>query len=283
MHRVRLGVGDRADHLRGLRDLAAEGVGGADVDHVRDDAGDVVRAAAAQRQLDQLLDGLLRRVVAAERLLQGLVADRAGQAVGADQVPVAGPDLADRQVGLDLAAAVQGAHQQRALRVGLGLLGGDPALVDQPLHPGVVLGDLVEPAVPQQVGAGVADVHLAHPVAVPQQRGEGAAHAFELRVLLDHVPEPVVGGLHRVVEQRQQVGAGLFLVEADDRPEHLGGGDLTGRRPAHAVGHREQAGPGVAGVLVPLADQALVRAGGEAQHETHAVRALLRVELVLMR
>ncbi len=154
--------------------------------------------------------------------------------------------------------------------MGLGLLRGDPALVDQALHPGVVLGDLVEPAVAQQVGAGVADVDHAHPLAGPEHRGEGAAHAFELRVLLDHLAQALVGALHGVVQQGEQVGARDVLVEADDRAEDLGGRDLTGRRPAHAVGDGEQPGPGVAGVLVALTDQTLVGPGGEAQHEAHS-------------
>ena len=81
-------------------------------------------------------------LVAGEGLLQRLVGDDAGQAVGADQVAVAGADLADGEVGLDVVAAAQRAHQQGALRVGGGLLLGDAALVDQALHPGVVLGDL---------------------------------------------------------------------------------------------------------------------------------------------
>ena len=54
------------------------------------------------------------------------------------------------------------------------------------------------------------------------------------------------------------------------RGDHLGGGDLTGGLAAHAVGDGEQTGAGVAGVLVALADHALVRTGGEAQGQTHA-------------
>ena len=42
-------------------------------------------------------------------------------------------------------------------------------------------------------------------------------------------------------------------------------GDLAGGLAAHAVGDREQAGPGVTGVLVALPDHAVVRSGGEAQ------------------
>ena len=52
-----------------------------DVHDVRDDAGDVVRAAAAQREVDQPVRALARVRVRAQRVRQRLVADHAGQAV----------------------------------------------------------------------------------------------------------------------------------------------------------------------------------------------------------
>ena len=174
------------------------------------------------------------------------------------QIPVAGPYFPDGQVGFDVVAAAQRAHQQGALRVGGGLLLGDPALVDQPLHPGVVLGDLRELAVAQEVRAGVADVHETEPLARPQQGGERGAHALQLRVLLDHDAQLVVGALHGDAEGGEDVRAGDVLVELDDGGDHLGAGDLAGGLAAHAVGDREQAWAGVAGVLVVLADHAVV-------------------------
>ena len=80
----RLRLGDGADDDRGVVELPAEGVVLVDVEDVRDDAGDVVGAAAAQRELDQLLHGLLRALVAGERVLDRLRADDVGQPVGAD-------------------------------------------------------------------------------------------------------------------------------------------------------------------------------------------------------
>jgi hypothetical protein len=198
-------------------------------------------------------------------LLQGLVGDDTGQAVGADQVAVAGADLADGQVGLDPLAAAQGPHEQGPLRVRGRLLLGDAALVDQALHPGVVLGDLGQHPVAQQVGARVADVDEAEPLTGPQQRGQGGAHALQGRVVLDHLPQLLVGALHGGAERGEDVGAGDVVVEGDDGGDHLGGGDLAGGLAAHAVGDREQSRTGVAGVLVALTDHALVRTGGEAQ------------------
>ena len=67
-------------------------------------------------------------------------------------VAVAGPGLAHGQVGVDV-LPVEGTQQQRALRVVVGLLGRDPPVVDQRLDERVVVGDLLERAVAQQVGA----------------------------------------------------------------------------------------------------------------------------------
>lgn len=156
-----------------------------------------------------------------------------------------------------MVAAAQRAHEEGPLRVGGGFLFGDASLVDEALHPGVVLGDLRQYAVTQQVGAGVADVDEAEALAGPEEGGEGGPHAFQLGVLLDHHPELVVGALHGGAERGEDVGAGHVVVESDDRGDHLGAGDLTGGLAAHSVGDREQAGTGVAGVLVALADHAL--------------------------
>ena len=127
-----------APSMTGSSAAAAAGV----LDDVGDDHGDVVRAAAAQRQLDEPVGGRLG-IGVLQRLGEGLLADHAGEAVGAQQVPVAGARLAHGEVGLDL-LAVEGAQQQRALGVAVGLLRGDPAVVDQRLHERVVVGDLGE-------------------------------------------------------------------------------------------------------------------------------------------
>ncbi|MDQ0812331.1 hypothetical protein QFZ63_004045 [Streptomyces sp. B3I7] len=263
--RVGLVLGDGADHDRRVRELPGEGVARVQVEDVGDDHGDVVGAAAAQRELDQLLHGLLGALVAGEGVLHRLVRDDTGQPVGADQIAVAGPHLTDGQVRLDVLAAAQRTHQQRPLRVCGRLLLGDAALVDQALHPGVVLRDLGQHAVAQQVGAGVADVHHAEPLPGPQQRGQRGAHALELGVLLDHGAQLVVGALHIGAQRGEDVRAGDVVVQGDDGGDHLGGGDLAGGLAAHAVRDGEQAGTGVSGVLVALPDHALVRSGGEAQ------------------
>ncbi len=72
---VELGLvlGDRAHDDRGVAEVTGEGVAAVDVEDVGDDHRDVVGAAAAQRELDQLLHGLLRALVAGEGVLEGLV------------------------------------------------------------------------------------------------------------------------------------------------------------------------------------------------------------------
>ena len=87
----------------------------------------------------------------------GLGRDDVGQPVRAEQVAVAGAGLADRDVGLDVAAE-QRPQDHRLARMVLGLVGREPAGVDEVLDVGVVVGDLRQVVAAQQVGARVADV-----------------------------------------------------------------------------------------------------------------------------
>jgi hypothetical protein len=154
-------------------------------------------------------------------------------------------------------AAVECAQQQRAVRVGAGLVLGDAALVDQPLHERVVGGELAHLAVAQQVGAGVADVGQAHLVAaVEHDRGDRRAHALDARVLLDDLAEPVVGPLHRARQRGEHVVGVVAAVQPAHRLHGDRGGEVAGGRAAHAVGDHQQLLAGEAGVLVVLPDPA---------------------------
>ena len=238
-----------------------------EVDDVRHDDRDVVRAAAAQGEFDEPVGALVLRALA-HRVLDGLVADHVGQSVGAQQVAVAGARLADGQRRLDLVAGER-AHDQRPLRVGVRLLGGDPALVDQGLDERVVPGDLRQRVVAEQVGAGVADVDQAELVAGEQDRGERGAHAVEFGVLLDVVGDGVVALAGGGLELAEQVFAGLVVVEMREGGDHQLRRDLTGRVAAHAVGERQQAGAGVHGIFVVGADKTTVAAGRVAENKGH--------------
>ena len=79
-------------------------------------------------------------------------------------------------VHLDLGLGAQRAGDDRLLRVVLGVLGGDLAAALQLGHQRVVVGELLELAVAQPVGAAVAHVRHGHPVALHHRRGEGRAH-----------------------------------------------------------------------------------------------------------
>jgi hypothetical protein len=238
------------------------------VDDVGHDHGDVVGAAAAQRELDEPVGGGLG-VGVLQRLGERLLADDAGQAVGAEQVPVAGPGLAHGEVGLDL-LAVERAQQQGPLRVAVGLLGGDPAVVDERLHERVVVGDLRELAVTDQVGARVADVAEREPPTGEEDRGEGGAHALELRGLADDLAQVLAALEDGLAHGLEQVSGRRVVVEVLERGDDDLAGDVTGGVPTHAVGDRQQPRPGVDRVLVVATDEAAVGARRIAQDEGHA-------------
>ena len=167
------------------------------------------------------------------------------------------------------AAAVERAGDERALRVAARLLLADAPLVDERLHERVVVGDLRQDAVAQQVGARVADVEHAEPAAGEQERRQRGAHAVERLVARHHVAQVVVGRHGPVAQDVEQVAARGVLVERGDRGDRDRGGHLAGGVAAHAVGDGEDAGTRVDGVLVALAQQARVGAGGVAQCQGH--------------
>ena len=205
-----------------------------------------------------------RRVVA-----DGLGADHAGEAVAADQIPVAGQRLAHGVLRVDV-PAVEGAGQQRPLRVAARLLRGDPALVDQHLDVRVVLGDLGELAVAQQIGPRVADVD--HADTCCRRRASRSAWC----------PCPPSRGWRP--RCRGSAGWRCRRPPAARRPCASPGtssssgamardddvaGDVTGGHAAHAVGDGEQPRPGVDGILVSVSDQTAVAAGRIAQGQSH--------------
>ena len=189
-------------------------------------------------------------------LAQGLLADHVGQPVRAEQVPVSGPGLDGGQVGLGLGAALQRAHHQRALRVRGRLGRAEPAVVDQRLDQRVVPGDLMEVAVAEQVGAGVADVADGHRAPRPQQRGQRGAHALDGWVLDAHLVQRGVGRGDGPGELAEHAVRGHVVVQAGQGRDRHGTGYLAGGMPAHAVGDREQVRARVRRVLVSLAEEA---------------------------
>ena len=146
------------------------GLGRRVVDGVDHDHGDVVRAALVVGDRDQLPRAAARALRTRSRTLR----------IWAGSTTSERPSLHTRNRsprgprGWTGRARVVGpfpsARVKAALRVRPRLGLGDPALVDERLHVGVVVGDLRELAVAQQVGAGVADVGEPDPAARPEQR-----------------------------------------------------------------------------------------------------------------
>ena len=260
--RDRVLLGGRPGDHRGVRQA------GDVLDHVGDHDGDVVRAAALQGELDEPLGGTVR-VRRLQGLGDGLLVHDAGQPVAAEQVTVALPQLAQRQVGLHALAAVERLGEQGPLRMPFGLLEGDPALVDHALHERLVVRDHRQLALAQQVGAAVADVRDAEAAAGGEQHRERRPHPVELGLGGDHVAQLLVGLLHGRREDVEQVDADLVLVEVGQRGDRGRARHLAGGVPAHAVRDDREPGTREGGVLVALADVAHVRADGVAQSERH--------------
>ena len=153
--------------------------------------------------------------------------------------------------------------------MGVRLLRGDPTLLDEGLHEGVVAGDLVELAVAQEVTAGVADVAERETGAGEQDGGECGAHPVEFGRPLHLVGDGGVAAGNGRFELAEQVTAGFVVVERLQGLDDELAGDLAGRVSAHAVGEREQTRARVHGVLVVGADQPAVTPRDVAQDEGH--------------
>ena len=256
-------AGGAVDHR-----LHERGTAATVVDDVGDDHRHVVGTTAAQGQLDEPVRGGLG-IGVLERLGEGLLAHDAREAVGAQEVAVAGARLAHRQVGLDV-LAVQGPQQQGALRMAVGLLGGDPAVVDQRLDERVVVRDLRELAVADQVGTGVTDVAQGQASAREEDRGERRPHALELWRLPDHLAQVLAALEDGLAQRLQHVAGGCVVVQVlQGGDDHLAG-DVAGRVATHAVGDGQQPGPGVDRVLVVAADQPAIGPGRVAEDQAHA-------------
>ena len=254
-------AGPARAHVSGRADEQRRGrhVGGAAHDHLGHQAGDVVGAARLEAGADQL-DGCVVGRAAGEDVRQPAGLEDAAAAVAAQQQPVAGLEIEDEQVRLELVVAVDGVQDQVLVRVDAGVGLGDPALVDEGLHEGVVVGELAELAVAEEVRAGVA--HVAHAdsvVAVEEREGGRRAGPAEGRVLVDQLGDPVVGPLQRAADQAEEVGLADLgrrrrLVELAQLRDRRAGRDVTAGRAAHAVAHDDQVRADVPGVLVVLPD-----------------------------
>ena len=143
-----------------------------------------------------------RSSVDGERPRDPVVLDHRRQPVGAEQEDVARAGAEGERVDLDLLLGAERPGDDRALRVVLGLLVGQPPLAAELLDQRVVRGQQAQLAVAPQVGAAVADVREGDLVALDDRRGERGAHARAAGVVLGEAVDALVGALG----DRPQVG-----------------------------------------------------------------------------
>ncbi len=208
------------------------------LDHVGDQAGDVVGAARLEAGAHQL-DGREVRAAGAQDVREPAVLEDPARAVAAEQQPVARGELDDEQVRLGLVDAVERPEDEVAVRVDPRLLLGDPALVDQALHEGVVLGELAEHAVAQEVSPAVADVADGEPAAVEERGRHRGRGAVELRVVVDELGEPVVGAVDGTGQRLVGVLGG-GRVETPEDLHRRTAGDVAACGATDAVGDHQQ-------------------------------------------
>ena len=166
------------EHLALEREaLGALVVLGVALAEAHEDGGDVVLAAPLVGELDERLG----RGVAVLSPRYGLelvgVLEVAVQAVEREEELVAGEHLDHERVDLDALVDADRAGDGVLLRDLLDLLARELAALDELVEDGVVLGDLLDPAVAQQVDAAVADVGDEAVRADDEQRRERRAHA----------------------------------------------------------------------------------------------------------
>ena len=126
-------------------------------DDLGDDDGDVVGTATGMGVCRQKVDDVVQ-IGGVEMLGDRLVVDEAAQSVRAEENAVAQPKIHDLGVRDVLGLTVEHLEKERPMRMNGGLLGGDPTIIDEGLHPRVVVGHPLHAALTQQVAAGVTDV-----------------------------------------------------------------------------------------------------------------------------
>ena len=226
------------------------------------------------------------------------VVELAGEAVGGEQVEVAGLGGVDGDVRLDRGLRADGAGDDVADRRGGGLDAAEHAGADLLLDQGVVLGEECEGAARGRDSSGCRRHGRSRAVGVaaarpPQRRDQGGAHAVQavrlLRVPVDGLVGSADGsmetgvGMVGGIRPRAWGAVGWLWARSRGRAVRIGmgeavkeglagqmAGDLAGGGAAHAVADDEGSmlGQGGAGVLVGVAD-----AAGMGEHGEGAVGA----------
>ena len=130
------------------------------------------------------LPRLLEVARAREEVADLLVVDHRRQPVGAEEEEVARLGLDRERVDVDLAVRAERARDHRALRVSVGLLGGEAPAPHEVGDERVVVGELLELPAAQPIGPGVADVADDERVGRDERGGDRRSHAGDLRVVV---------------------------------------------------------------------------------------------------
>src|SRR6266516_6757642 len=150
----------------------------------------------------------------------------------------------------------------------LGLLWRELAAADELCHERVILGQLLELAVADQVGARVADVTDPHAVAVHERDRHRRAHARDGCVVGLALVDAPVCLLDQSVDPLPAVASAVARIVAE-RCRSEARGDLAGLRAADSVGHGEERRLADVGVLVEPAPAPGIR-GGRASPESQS-------------
>ncbi len=227
----------------------------ADAEH---DRGDVVVAARRVGRDHELARDLLQARPALHDALHLVLADHAGEAVGAEQDDVALLRVDAPGVDVDVVVGAERARDDAALRVPRGLVRRQGAAPHELADERVVVRELLQRAVAQQVGPRVADVAEGDAPVVDERGGHRRAHAGGVRVVARAVVDAAVGLADGAGQRLLRVPAGPRL----GARQHLDGerrGDLARVRAAHAVRDHEQRRGDEVRVLVGAPDLPDVR------------------------
>jgi hypothetical protein len=142
----------------------------------------------------------LRTTAARQDLEQVGVGHHAGESVAAQQDAISRRDLHLDEVGGDVALSAQHAGYDVAVRMDGRLSGSQFTAAHHLSHPGMILGQLIEVALVQQIGARIAHVRQRQSTILDQRRSQGGTHAHEVIFAGPAVDDSPVGAVYGLVQ-----------------------------------------------------------------------------------
>lgn len=272
-------AGEAAGDGTGTEDAPADGAAGdagrgehgPSLDDGEQKDGDIVAAAVSVGGADEAgagmvelgLGGRASGELTTENVGEGGVVELAGEAIGAEEIEVAGLGAVAVGIGLETAVGADGAGDEVAHGRDGGLVCGDVAGLELLLDEGVVTRELLEGAGAETVAAAIADIcekeigrgdeagrgRAGDGAAVFEGRrdieeaDEGGAHAGVVRRLHGERVDDGVGGEDGGLKTGLRLGVGrrrgAKVLEKGGGGETAG--DLAGGGSAHAVAHHKGA------------------------------------------